>query len=237
MLGLLYKDIRTNLKWLILALSIVLFFNAVMFSADVKSHDIDFIGMRAVYLLLYSSVFFTIAAFAINFIQTDERKKWGYFVVSMPHGIAKQVAAKYIFVAGVLMLGFALSYAQNFLVRQLNDEARSISGVLIILVSITLIMLSVELPCAFAFGSKNGAYVKSGLLVLIILFCAVYLMFGDISWLGSEEEFTEKFMNKLSDISKNSTAVRFAAAAVPMYCVSCFISTKLYLGGIERMEK
>ena len=73
MLGLLYKDIRTNLKWLILALSIVLFFNAVMFSADVKSHDIDFIGMRAVYLLLYSSVFFTIAAFAINFIQTNER--------------------------------------------------------------------------------------------------------------------------------------------------------------------
>lgn len=237
MLGLLYKDIRANLKWLLIAFGVVLFFNIVMFSADVSSHDIDFIGMRAVYLLLYSSVFFTVGAFGLNYVQTDERKKWGYYVISLPNGIAKQIISKYIFVALTLLFALGICSLQNFIVCRINDEARSISSIFLILMSVVMIMLAFEIPCAIAFGSKNGAYVKSGMFVIIILIAAVYLMFGDISWMGSEERFTEIFMDKMTSISKSSNAVKLALTAIPAYCVSCFISTKIYLFGIERMEK
>ena len=237
MLGLLYKDIRANLRWLLLTLGIVLFFNLVMFSADVSSHDIDFIGMRAVYLLLYSSVFILTGAFALNYVQTDERKKWGYYVASLPHGIAKQVISKYIFVLLTLLFTLGVCSLQNYMVRLFNDEAKSIVSIFVILMSIVLIMLAFELPCAIAFGSKYGSYVKAGIFVLLMLIAAVYLMFGDISWMGSEEEFSDKFMDKISNISKSSNAIKFALSALPLYCISCFISVKLYLGGIERMEK
>lgn len=101
----------------------------------------------------------------------------------------------------------------------------------------TLLIVSVELPCAIAFGTKNGAYVKSGIIVALIFIAAVYLMFGDISWLGSEDEFTEKFLDKLSHLDLSSTAGKILLSGIPLYCISCFISAKLYLGGIERMEK
>ncbi len=237
MLGLIYKDIRTNLKWLLLALSVVLIFNVIMFLSNFKTHDLDFIGMRGLYLLLYCSVFFTVGAFALNFIQTDERKKWGYYVVSLPNGIAKQIIAKYIFVAATLIVTFGLCYIQNYAVCLYNNEAVSISGVLMILTSVTLVFLSFELPCAVAFGSKNGAYVKAGIFVGLVLFAAIYLMFGDISFLGSEEEFTEEFFDTLGKLSKRSTGLKAFSASIPFYCISCFISTKLYIGGIERMEK
>ena len=237
MLGLIYKDIRTNLKWLLTAFGVVLFYNVIMFLSNYKTHDMDFIGMRGLYLLLYCSVFFTVGAFALNFIQTDERKKWGYYVTSLPNGIAKQVIAKYIFVAGTLMATFAMCYIQNFIVCQVNDEAVSISGVLMILLSIMLIILSFELPCAIAFGTKNGAYVKTGIFVGLVLFAAIYLMFGDISFLGSEEEFTEKFFDTLGKLSKTANGLKAVAVSIPVYCLSCFISAKLYISGIERMEK
>jgi len=237
MLGLIYKDFRVNLKWLCLAGGLMLFFNIVIGAADSGSHDIDFIGMKAVYYLLYASVFFMLSAFSMNYVQTDERKKWGYFITSLPGGIAKQVVSKYIFVALTIAFDFVICWSQNFIVQQINDEVGSITGILLILSCITLLIVSVELPCAIAFGTKSGAYVKSGIFVALVLIAAVYLMFGDISWLGSEEKFTEKFLDKLSHLDLSSTAGKILLSAIPLYCVSCFISTKLYLGGIERMEK
>lgn len=237
MLGLIYKDFRANLKWLCLSGGMILFFNIVLGSAAAQSHDIDFIGMRAVYFLLYASVFFMISAFSMNYVQTDERKKWGYFVTSLPGGIFKQVTAKYIFVVLTLLFTFGICWLQNFIVMQFNDEIGSITDILLILSCITLYIVAVELPCAIAFGTKNGAYVKSGIFVLLVMIAAVYLMFGDISWLGGEEEFTDKFLDKFRDLDLRSTSGKIILCGIPFYCISCFISTKLYLGGIERMEK
>jgi len=237
MLGLLYKDFRANLKWLLISGGVVLLFNLLMGLTGISNHDIDFIGMKSIYYLLYATVFFMMGSFSLNYVQTDERKKWGYFVASLPGGIAKQVVSKYIFVALTVFFTFAVCYTQNFIVQQINDEIGSIAGILLILSCIVLVMVSIELPCAIAFGTKIGSYVKAGIFLLIVFFAAVYLMFGDITWLGSEEEFTDKFLTKLSHLDLSTTAGKVILCGIPLYCISCMISTKLYLNGIERMEK
>ena len=237
MLGLIYKDFRANIKWLCLSSGIIIFYSIVMGMADSSSHDIDFSRMKPIYYLLYASVFIMTGALSLNYVQTDERKKWGYFVTSLPNGIVKQVVSKYIFVALTLAFAFGICWIQNLIVRQFNDEVGSITGILFLLSCITLLIVAVELPCAIAFGTKNGAYIKSGIFVVLVLIAAIYLMFGDISWLGSEDQFTEKFFDKLSRLDLSGTAGKVLLSGIPLYCISCFISTKLYLGGIERMEK
>ena len=237
MLGLLYKDFRANVKWLLISGGVVLLFNLLMGLTGISNHDIDFIGMTSIYYLLYATVFFMMGSFSLNYVQTDERKKWGYFVASLPGGIANQVVSKYIFVALTVFFTFAVCYTQNFIVQQINDEIGSIAGILLILSCIVLVMVSIELPCAIAFGTKIGSYVKAGIFLLIVFFAAVYLMFGDITWLGSEEEFTDKFLTKLSHLDLSTTAGKVILCGIPLYCISCMISTKLYLNGIERMEK
>ncbi|MBR4626976.1 MAG: ABC-2 transporter permease [Ruminococcus sp.] len=237
MAGLIYKDIRTNLGWLLLIGGVVLGFNILMGLTNITSHELDFVGMKAVYYIIYAMVFFTCSAFALNYIQTDERKKWGYYIASIPNGIVKQVTAKYIFVALTIAFTFGACYVQNLISRKLNDEVASLTGVFLILACITFIIVALELPFAIAFGTRNGAYVKAGVFVMFVLMIVIYLLFGDISMFGSEEEFADRFLDKLSGLDLKSTGGRIILLGIPLYCISCFISTKLYLGGIERMEK
>ena len=95
MLGFLYKDIRSNLKWLLLGLCVILFMvcmmSMVMIAGDenVRQNGMGSF-MKMILFMMEATSFIIVGAFSLNYIQSDERKKWGYFVASVPHGQAYQ---------------------------------------------------------------------------------------------------------------------------------------------------
>ncbi len=242
MTGMLYKDLRTNSRWVKIILLILIFFNVVMsFMLCIGDDDIGATKNKLFMTLFFGGSaaisFMVVGAFALNFVQTDERKKWGCYVTAVPNGIAKQVVAKYIFVALSVLLTLVICGITNLVTRSQIETAPDISGIIITLAAISLIMRSVELPCITAFGTKIGTQVKGGLMAVIILAVLIYGLFGDLSWIGSEDDFWESFFRLIQDLDFNRLSLILLAAAVPLYCISCFISTKLFLGGIERLDK
>ena len=244
MLGFLYKDIRTNRKWILIIILVLAFLNllapAAIFLGDGSS------GLKASEKTMFVTVFFAImslssflcsGAFAMNFVQTDERKKWGYYVVSVPRGIVRQVASKYIFTAGMLMLTLGLCSGVNAICGLIWEKTPAVYGITLTLFAIELIMKAVEMPCITAFGSKIGTQVKGGLMAVIVFAIVIYLLFGDLSWIGSEESFWESFFKFVGDFKFSTFGAWLLLAAVPVYIISCIISTKVYIRGIDRMEK
>lgn len=246
MLGFLYKDIKSNLQWLLLGLGVILFMVcmlsvvAVTGDENVRQNGLGSF-MKMFLFMLEATSFIIVGAFSLNYIQSDERKKWGYYVTSIPHGQTYQVAAKYIFVAAVTFITFGICVANNFIVGQFVDGMPDITETLFSVVCLSLLMRAIELPCIFAFGTKVGSQVKGGILAAVIIGAAIYFMFGDLSWMGTEDEIWDKIFGWIQgfDISKlmDTTIGKILIGAIPLYAVSCFISTKLYLKGVDRMEK
>ena len=244
MLGFLYKDIRTNRNWILLILLVLAFLNMLaptaLFLGDSSS------GLKTSEMPLFINGFFAamslcsflvVGAFAMNFVQTDERKKWGCYAVSLPGGIVKQVTSKYIFVAGMLTLTFGICCGVNAVCGLIKSETPAAYGVTLTLFATELIMKAVEMPCITAFGSKIGTQVKGGLMAVIVFVFVIYLLFGDLSCIGSEESFWESFFKFIGDFRFSTFGLGLLLAAVPLYVLSCVISVKVYLRGIERMEK
>lgn len=241
MIGMLYKDIRTNRSLLLLIFGITIMLNGLSFLA-IAFDDNGNMSRMPLFLFGYTALFavctfLTVGAFAINFVQADERKKWGYYVASLPGGIAKQVIEKYVFVALSLMFAFGVLWGMNFVHRQLLDDFPANFGLLVAIFGFSLIMRSIELPCVTAFGTKVGSQVKGGMIAVVVLALVVYGLFGDLSWLGSEDDFWESFFKFLNDFNFKGLGVKFLAVGAPLYCLSCFISTKVYLKGVDRLEK
>jgi hypothetical protein len=246
MLGFLYKDIRSNLKWLLLGLCVILFMvcmmSMVMIAGDenVRQNGMGSF-MKMILFMMEATSFIIVGAFSLNYIQSDERKKWGYFVASVPHGQAYQVGAKYIFVALVTFAAFFICIANNFVVGLFVSSMPDLTETLFSVVCLSLLMRAIELPFIFAFGSKVGSQVKGGIMLLVIIAAAVYFLFGDLSWMGTEDEIWDKIFTWIQgfDLTKmlHTTIGKILLMGPPLYIVSCFISAKLYLKGVDRMEK
>lgn len=241
MIGMLYKDIRTNRSILFLIFGVAIFLNAMSFVA-ITMDDEESMSRMPMFLFGYTALFaactfMIVGAFALNFIQADERKKWGYYVSSLPGGIAKQVIEKYVFIACSLMFAFGMLWGLNFIHRKLIDDVPDNFGLLVALLGFSLIMRSIELPCVTAFGTKVGTQIKGGMMAVIVLALVIYGLFGDLSWIGSEKDFWDSFFKLLSNFSFKGLGVKLLAVGAPMYCISCFISTKVYLMGVDRLEK
>ncbi|MBR4554725.1 MAG: ABC-2 transporter permease [Ruminococcus sp.] len=244
MLGFIYKDIRTNSKWMWLVLGVLVVFNGLTTAAMLLDNNKDTLSVTEAPLFLtgfYSMAafcsFVCAGAFAMNFVQTDERKKWGYYVVSLPNGRRKQVIAKYIFVAGSLGLTFGIVTAVNQISKAINTNVPDILSIAVALTGLELIMKAIEMPCIIAFGSKIGTQVKGGLMAVAVIFAAVYAMFGDLSWIGTEDSVWESIFKFISDFSFSRFGIIMILIAVPLYIISCLLSIRLYLCGIDRMEK
>ena len=242
MLGFIYKDIRTNRTHIAVILLVLAFFNilfpiAFLINGDDNGIESSGLFVTGAFAMMIFCSFLIVGAFAMNFVQTDERKKWGFYVVSLPSGKRNQVVAKYIFVAGMFGLTFCIVIVTNLIFKAISSMAPDILSITVVLLGIELIMKAIEMPCIIAFGSKIGTQVKGGLMALILVAAAIYAMFGDLSWIGSEESFWESIFKFISDFKFSRFGIILLLIGIPAYIISCLISTRLYIKGIDRMEK
>lgn len=242
MLGYIYKEIKTNKLILSVMFGLMLFFNIFLLSTTIGENKIDE-GMiyYAVFFIMTGSSFLVIGMCASGLVQTDERKKWGYYNAAAPHGIKLQVGSIYIIILSALVCCFCISFVINIIMRKITPDTPNVTGMMIAIALLVLLLRAIELPFFYAFGSKVGGLVKALLLFVVIFIAALYFLFADLSWLGSQDEVIEKFIEFLSGISAktlwNSIFGKILISAVPLYAVSYFISTKVYLKGIDRLEK
>ncbi|WP_028504691.1 ABC-2 transporter permease [Ruminococcus sp. FC2018] len=247
MLGYLYKDIRINRNILCIMLGLIVFFSVFPIVAANGDEEVGAVTEGVVYYGLYflinGTVFLTVGMMASVFVQTDERKKWCYYNAAVPNGIRQQVGSCYIIVACSITIALAMTCGANYIIRTFSSvNIPSAGGMMVVFALICLLMRAIELPFFYAFGSKIGSLVKGLLFVVLILIALIYFMFGDLSWLGSRDDFMENFLNWLSGLEiKNLVTGGFIGklllGAVPLYALSYFISTKVYLKGVDRLEK
>lgn len=237
MSGLIYKEIVTNRKTLILMAVVSTILSSIFFlqpeEADIPSTIYYLLGM-----MTFVFVFFIIGMMQPMIFEADETKRWAYFISSSPKAARGQVESKYIF---ILMI----SFGAMILCMVINDLAELINGVpdmfLLIynLLIIQIFLMALELPFIFRFGSKAGGSYKAAVFIIAFLAVIAYLLFGDISMFNNIDALYEKiiafFNGEIPDGLYIFMAVSPYAVGI-VYYISYRISVKLYLKGAENYD-
>ena len=241
MLGYIYKELKINKVILSVMLICAVFLNLTPLAASNSENNPEGTIFYAIFFIMTGSSFLVIGMCASGLVQTDERKKWGYYNAAAPNGIRFQVGSIYTIILSVLLLDILIAFFCNIIVRQIIPDAPNVSGMLFVMALLVLLFRAIELPFFYAFGSKIGGLVKSLLLFILIFLAVLYFLFADLSWLGSQDEVIGKFFEIMSSLSVksiwSSVVGKILLSAVPLYAVSYYISTKVYLRGVDRLEK
>lgn len=241
MAGLLYREIVLNKKNLFgMALGIVgvsvLMFLPFIFGEDFGETELVTSLMS---VLVFFMVFLVLGLMTASIFEADESKKWAYFITSTPLTDASHVKEKYLFTLLLYIALFIWCYFLAVLSAALGGGANGM--VAFEMLFVMLAVNAIEFPFLVRFGSKVGSYVKTALMMIIMLIAFEYIFFGDLSIFGSPEkifEFFEKFSDTtlMSDISLVLLAA-FPYFAAGLYYLSYKISCKLYLKGAEEYER
>ena len=231
MAGLLYKEFVLCKKALLLLLGVAAVATAYMIFNSLISDDEE---LTIIYAVLYFIVFF-LTGFAQNEMFTrDENAKWSSFVISTPKAAKGQVQCKYY--ASLILNIFVVSWA--YLMDSVNAALGSSSLIIVIPVLFCgqLLINALEFPFSIRFGSKRGSNIKMGIVIAIFLAFVIYGLFGDISFIMTDD-FPEKLATFLTGEGLSNTLLWILGvlpyAAYGLYYLSCKLSEKLYLKGVE----
>ncbi len=233
MFGLIYKEIITRKKQLLIMLPIVVALTIVVIS-DSVTH-----GEYIEIMLILASVCIILVSGMLeeSSFENDETKKWISFIASAENGIRKQIGSKYLFVLFFMITVFTyLSLLFQLAEALTGTNVSSFYMGLQLMMYFQLIYRAVEMPFIVAFGSRYGNMIRMIIIVLLAFGFIVYGLFGDLSVFGSTEELLLKVESFLSD--NGSYFILFSpSCALTLYYISFEISCRLYLKGGEYYEK
>ena len=180
-------------------------------------------------------MFLILGMMTAGIFETDEIKKWAYFVSSSPLTEAGHIQEKYLF---TLLLYIALLIWCYFLSAFLAVFGGAANlEIAFEMLWIMLLTNAIEFPFIVRFGSKAGGYVKTAMASAVILIVFEYILFGNTS-VFSDLEKIYKIFEKLNNASTMSDIALVLLAIFPylsvgLYFLSYKISCKLYLKGVE----
>lgn len=231
MAGLLYKEFVLCKKALLILLGVAAVATAYMIFNSIISDDEE---LTIIYAVLYFIVFF-VAGFAQSEMFTrDENAKWSSFVISTPKAAKGQVQCKYY--AALILNIFVVSWA--YLLDSVTAAlgSGSLTMVIFVLFCGQLLINALEFPFSIRFGSKRGSNIKLGIIMAVFLAFIIYGLFGDISFIMTDD-FPQKLATFLTGEGLSSVLLWIVGvlpfAAYGLYYLSCKLSEKLYLKGVE----
>lgn len=233
MFGLVYKELVTRKKQLIILLPIIALFT-IMVIADAATKD-EYIGvmlmLAAVCIILVSGMF------EQGSFENDETKKWLSFIGSAENGVRKQIGSKYLF--NLIFMISVFTYLE--LIFELAAAMTGINAdiffmALQLMMFFQMVYRAVESPFMVAFGSKYGNTIRMIVMLILVFGFIVYALFGDLSIFGSTEELLLRAEEFLSD-SGSYFILLTPAFSFLLYYFSFEISFRLYLHGGEYYEK
>lgn len=181
----------------------------------------------------YALTFFLTAFSYTEFFSCDERQTWVSFAASTPAGARGQVAGKYVtimIISTAVLLCCLITDVVNAAIA--GDFSCMIMGTLLTLYGVEIIICAYEMVFYVGFGSKSGSKVKGMVLGAIILSVILYLLFGDISFLYTDDplEIIVKFFS--TPLPSWGIAL-LLTAALGLYALSFAISLRLYQNASE----
>ena len=233
MFGLVYKELVTRKKQLLILLPIAALFT-IMVIADAATKD-EYVGvmmmLAAVCIILISGMF------EQGSFENDETKKWLSFIASSEDGIRKQIGSKYLF--NLLLMISVFTYLELLFELSAAITEKDLDMffmALQLMIFFQMIYRAVESPFLVAFGSKYGNNIRMIVMLVLVFGFIVYALFGDLSIFGSTEELLLRAEEFLSD-SGSYFILLTPAFAFLLYYLSFEISCRLYLHGGEFYEK
>ena len=228
MIRLLYKEYLVHIKQLSWIAPIIIIVSLFPLLPTLTTPDLESWELQLVLALSTTITMLVSGMFEQGIFEADERNIWKSFILSAPNGNIRQTGAKYIFILIISGISTLLIYLMFHINGAILDTDVTINtDILMILLSIQLLLRTLEIPFIIRFGSKNGNIYRMVIFGAIALGCIIYGLFGDLSIFGSVESFVKWFMDFFS--KDNSLLFRLLPLAVlPCYFLSFLISCNLF---------
>lgn len=250
MVGLIYKEFVLQKRSLVILgivyglLTIGMFLPAVTDYVDILSGAFDM--DKAIFIVLWELVmvflgFVVITVFQSTVFEVDENKKWAGFISSSPLTGKGQVTAKYGFVLLLSVFVLVWTWITQIIAAVVFQESSGAMDLAINLFYLGLLVHALEFPFIFRFGSKGGKLFQEIFIPVVIYAVVIYVLFGDISAFGSVNEMLDMLFRLLIE-GEGIEQIMPIQALIPYitiaaYAVSCWLSGKFYLKGVETYAK
>lgn len=194
-------------------------------------------GSLAPLVLLEFCAFLLTNVINQHLFQADERRTWQYFALSTPQKEQGQIGSKYILVLLVNLVTLLWLLLLDCVFGHMAEKpGLSNSSALLLFFSLMLVMDAIEMPFVFRFGSTYGAKYKGFLLLGIFGVVAIYLLYGDISFLRTGDPLSA-FLGKLQGGTMHRFLDLLPYIAAVLYFLSYCMSLKIMKKGIEAYEE
>lgn len=194
-------------------------------------------GSLAPLVLLEFCAFLLTNVINQHLFQADERRTWQYFALSTPQKEQGQIGSKYILVLLVNLVTLLWLLLLDCVFGHMAEKpGLSTSSALLLFFSLMLVMDAIEMPFVFRFGSTYGAKCKGYVMLGIFGVVAIYLLYGDISFLRTGDPLSA-FLGKLQGGTLHRFLDLLPYIAVVLYFLSYCLSLKIMKKGIEAYEE
>ncbi|MCH5192600.1 MAG: ABC-2 transporter permease [Oscillospiraceae bacterium] len=236
--GLLYKEFRQNRFMLLIGCGIALVLLIMPIKAVIDEPESTILLYKAAFT---AAVFFLTGAIQQIFFQSDEQKKWAYFVSATPKSVSGMLWTKYTVVFMTSGICFIYCFIADCALCIFAEDSM-VAQIAVQLIYIQLFLRAIEIPFWVRFGTKRGNMVKAFFVLVIIFAVILYLLFGDLSIFRAG--LMDRLYRMLTDFMEGNVPdwvflvqgiFPFAAAA--LYYLSYKISCRLYLKGVEEFDK
>lgn len=205
MKGLIIKDIMSAkgvLSIFVIGILMMLFYSFL--KMDVTAFIVFFIGILV----------------SVNMFEFDVRANWDQLAITLPVKRRDIVAARYIFVAGLIVTALLIGLTMSMVLNRV-DNLQEMLYANSIVVSLIFVYVSIYMPIIYKFGAMKGRYLS----MLIIVAAAVIGYF--ISNGSIPEETAVSMLRFLKNIENWIPYLAMGFAAV-CYGISLYGSCRIY---------
>ena len=234
MTGLVYKEWKQD-RWFILSMipcGFAPLLALLLLREQITS--VDNIALRIGGLI---AGFLAAGALQLLVLRGDDCKLWGYWITATPDGYKGFLRVKYEMIFGmIVLLMFSVQFGDMGYCAVAADmgkaDAMQISGIALPLCFVQILLRAIDIPFVYRFGSKKGSFIKMICLVTVAIILLAFLILN-VERFDMIIESCKKVINV-----QNSSLLLSVGLVVclALYYLSCRITCRLYLKGVEQYD-
>lgn len=182
---------------------------------------------------------FLLASFLLGLIfRGDDRKIWALFTASTPSGVRGYLCVKYGLSLLLCLIALGTGEFTDLMLGVMEPAWISHASLLLNLACCLLFMQAVDLPFTVRFGVRNGSIIKTIAILVFALILAIAILTNPENIAGQLYEllFNEENADYVSNAAHRIVEL-FPVIALAAFCISYFISCRLYMKGAEQYDK
>ena len=191
----------------------------------------------------YWTAFMVLAFLAACFLhglvfRGDDRKIWAVFTASTPSGVRGYLCVKYGLSLLLCLTALGTGELTNLILCIIEPAWSSYAFLLLKLTCCLVFMQALDMPFTVRFGVRNGSIIKTIAILVFALILAIAILTNPENIAGQLYEllFNEENADYVSNAARRIVEL-FPVIALAAFCISYFISCRLYMKGAEQYDK